>query len=174
MIAVGGTFVVVAAATFLWLRRQADFREVGFSGTVEGLLAAALVGGIVCALLAGSRRPRAAIAVAALTVAFLAVGATIFVLPAFDPLLSPRQVAHLTPQQLRQSPHVYDFYAGAPWIYGLEFYFDREIPQWVPTDARPFWVWTTPQIGAGLLRQNPHWSIVLQDGPRGPWLLRFE
>jgi len=167
------TLVGAALAANHWVHRQTISPGIEEMSGVKVLFLLALGGGVLCAALAITRNARAGIAAMAALVAVLVVAAILLVLPAVDPLLSPRSLAAAVPEQMRKSPDLYDYYAGSPWIYGLEFYLDRELVPWSPGAKFPLWEWTTASIAAGYLRENPQCSVIARP-VAGPWLLRLE
>ena len=171
--AVGCTFMVLSLAAGTWLRRSGDVPGIAEWGAAKNLLALALVGGAVCAILALARGVRAGTATAAVLVVVLGMGANAVLLPKLDPFLSARAVVRATPEEIRKAPNLFAFHVDRSWKHGLDFYLRRELMPWEPSTASPCWVWTDAETAAELFEQSPRWSVVTR-AASGPWLLRLE
>jgi 4-amino-4-deoxy-L-arabinose transferase-like glycosyltransferase len=74
--------------------------------------------------------------------------ASLTLLPALDPIVSARTHAEFMRNDQRPD-RIFTYQLGRNWIYGLNFYFRRELPEWSPGDSLAALVLTTP---AGLER----------------------
>ena len=102
-----------------------------------------IIGGIAIALL-GFLRNRAAFLLSFFLVALCVELAGVRVLPALDPFISARFHGELL-RNIRYPNRVFTFHLTRSWQYGLNFYLEREIPEWSPRDAGAALVLTTPQ-----------------------------
>ena len=65
------------------------------------------------------------------------------ILPELDASLSARWHAEL----LHNDAHperIFTYHLQRSWMYGIEFYLGRELPEWTPSDPEPALVLTTP------------------------------
>ena len=144
-IGVGLTWVVALAAP---VQRMLRFMPRGLqrseSREVYAVLAAAAAAGIVIAILTVLRHRRAALALSAVLTAALVEVAGAGVLPHFDPYLSARAtaVAWRTMPDVRQNLQGFDL--NRSWLYGLNFYFEKEVSEWSPQDPDGAYVLTNP------------------------------
>lgn len=167
-----GMLVLVPLAGLYWLHRQTILPDIPEMGAARTLLLVAIAGGILCLSLT-LRSAYAGIAAMAGWIAILVVTTNLVLLPKLDPLVSPRALAASVPEQMRKSADVYDYYANLDWIYGLEFYMDRDFSEWSLTAPLPYWEWTTARIAAVHLTESPRWRVVMRP-PTGPWLLQLK
>jgi hypothetical protein len=58
------------------------------------------------------------------------------------------------------------------WQYGLNFYLDRELPEWNPSMGTQGWVWTTQQ-GANSLQSKAKLSTIERVSPEA-WLVHLD
>ncbi len=132
-------FLLLAGGTVTWLRSLPP--EQGAAQEMAPLLAgSAIAGGLVVAILAAARRPRAALWGAAISVAILVVAVGWRLLPALDAQLSPRTEARAVLERAGGSGNLTVFEIPRAWNYGLNFYARRELPEWTPQTPRPVWV----------------------------------
>ncbi len=167
-----GMLVVLPLAALVWLHRQTILPGIAEMSAARTLVLVAIAGGIICVGFA-IRDAHAGIAAMAAWVAVLVVTTNLVLLPKLDPLVSPRALAASVPEPMRTSPAVYEYYANLDWIYGLEFYMDREFVTWKLADPLPFWEWTTARIAAVHMTESPRWKVVMRP-PAGPWLLELK
>jgi hypothetical protein len=97
-------------------------------------------GAILMVILAMAKRPRAALLVIVLLITSLVEIADIKVLPQLDTQISSRALAQ---ELLRDNPTgenvgVYDI--PRAWHYGLNFYLNRDLPEWTPDSGDLRWV----------------------------------
>jgi 4-amino-4-deoxy-L-arabinose transferase-like glycosyltransferase len=84
-----------------------------------------------------------AIALCALFVALSVEIANITLLPTLDRLFSARPHAALLRNDLHPD-RIFSYRLSRSWVWGLAFYFHRELPEWSPQDPNPALVLTTP------------------------------
>ncbi|MGA8145619.1 MAG: phospholipid carrier-dependent glycosyltransferase [Candidatus Acidiferrales bacterium] len=141
--AIGVTWIAMALSAARWMSRlQTPAREVSGRAILLGVIIG-LVGGIAVALL-GMLRNRGALLVAMFLVAVFVEIAGARVLPALDPYLSARYHGNLLRND-RYPNRVFTFHLARSWVYGLDFYLEREIPEWSPADTGAALVLTTPR-----------------------------
>lgn len=100
----------------------------------------AFVGGVLTAIFAVTRRPRAALLAIVLLITADVEIANFKILPRLDSQISSRPLAR---ELLKANPSgedvgVYDI--PRAWHYGLNFYLHRDLPEWTPGSAEPTWV----------------------------------
>jgi hypothetical protein len=83
--------------------------------------------------------------------------ANVRLLPAIDPFYSARPHAAFMHNDVRPD-RIFTYQLPRSWVYGLAFYFRRELPEWSPEDSDAALVLTTP---AGLR------EIIKRDRFRG-------
>jgi len=89
------------------------------------------------------RRPAIAVPVLAWCLAANVEIASLGVLPVIDPFYSAR--AHAEFMRNDQRPdRIFTYRLNRSWVFGLDFYFHRELPQWSSDDPTPALVLTTP------------------------------
>jgi 4-amino-4-deoxy-L-arabinose transferase-like glycosyltransferase len=109
------------------------------------------VGGLITIGFSWAKPPTRAITAAALLTAALLAFMNIKILPAADRHLSARTAAR---DCLRFNPsgeNVAFFGLSRESRYGLDYYFGREIPEWMPGTPSPEWLLTTSGIARGLI-----------------------
>jgi hypothetical protein len=173
MAAVGCGFIAVALAAGQWLRHQTTVPDIAQVLAVQSMLFLTMIGGSLCAVMAISGRARASLVLATILMAVLVTGIDATVLPKLDPFLSARTLAAAVPGEVRRPSSMFELETGPAWVYGLEFYFDRELPPWTPDAVHPSWVWAPASTATVLLQQDARWSVVMRP-TAGPWLLRFD
>ena len=166
MAAVGMTWIALALSAARWVNRlPLGARDVS-GKTITHIAIVGVAGGVAIGALALSRN-RGALLVSFFLITFFVELAGAIVLPALDPFLSARFHGNL----LRHSHYpdrVFTFQMTRTWQYGLDFYLEREIPDWVPNDPRVALVLTTPQGLAEIARtgrvqgtlEEPYGGIV--------------
>jgi 4-amino-4-deoxy-L-arabinose transferase-like glycosyltransferase len=142
-------------------RKITAVRVLGWSGTLFAIASVpllvggvrnlegpeyTLVAGIACglglivALLALARRPRAAMLALIALVVLLVEAANYVVLPQLDARISARQHAA---KIVAGNPSLTDlatYQLSRNWQYGMNFYLNREIPEWKPESGEPKWI----------------------------------
>jgi len=147
-----GAMFVVTAFVF-----DKTFRETGNVFSVPGarvvfLLVLAGLGGLIAVGLSVGDKPVRAFVSLALLVAALVVILDIEILPAANPRVSARRAAN---DSLRLNPsgnsvEVYEL--ARDWQYGMNYYFGRELPEWVPGTPLPEWLLTNERAAVELRR----------------------
>jgi 4-amino-4-deoxy-L-arabinose transferase-like glycosyltransferase len=135
--------ILAVAAAFAKLPGSVEF--LGRFSISIALLAAtlALLVGLVLVGLAVRSDPVHVILLGSLFVAASVEIASLTVLPALDPSVSARPHAEF----MRNDQHldrIFTYQLRRNWVYGLNFYFHRELPEWSPSDPVPALVLTTP------------------------------
>jgi hypothetical protein len=150
LMAIGATWLVIgAAAVFSDARRiepqgleYVAFGRLAMSpGLFGGLIALAVAAVLIVAALRA--RPATSILLCAVLVAATVEVASVKILPPLDPALSARPHAEF----MRNDQHpdrIFIYQLRRSWIWGLNFYFRRELPEWSPGDPLPALVLTTP------------------------------
>ena len=105
---------------------------------LAGLALAALV--MVAVVL--YRRPAIAVPVLAWCLAANVEIANLGVLPVIDPFYSARPHAEFMGNDQRPD-RIFTYRLNRSWVFGLAFYFRRELPEWSPDDPTPALVLTT-------------------------------
>ncbi len=163
---VGATLLVLALTAGRWLERlppESGLTEVRALLPWLGVAAGA---GVVSLLLALVHRRWAALVVLALSLAGLVEAANRAVLPRLDPYLSARATARMLADDaaLRASLQVYRLHRA--WHYGLNFYLERELPQWNPTQPGPAWVLTSREGLEEIRRRGRSIFALPEQSPR--------
>jgi 4-amino-4-deoxy-L-arabinose transferase-like glycosyltransferase len=138
---VGLTFVGLAASAGYWARRlpaDAHLGEPSLLLTWAAVLAAC---GIVILLLSLLGRVRLALMAAAIVQAGLVLAIVTVALPQLDRHVSPR-TAYLVGRDLDAAGQTLTAYKlHRAWQYGLNFYFQRKLPEWDPATGGAAWVY---------------------------------
>jgi 4-amino-4-deoxy-L-arabinose transferase-like glycosyltransferase len=145
-VAVGITWVVIAAAASVaWPRDSVFVPTIGRLVVSPGLFVAAGMGVVAAVLLVASFRgePTTVLLLGALLVAASVEIASWRLLPALDSELSARPHAEFMHND-QHADRIFTYQLPRSRIYGLNFYFHREVPEWSPADALPALVLTTP------------------------------
>jgi 4-amino-4-deoxy-L-arabinose transferase-like glycosyltransferase len=138
----GAALVLVAvtlAATRLGVRYMYPI-EHGRSEFVILFLGTGIV------LLALKKRVMAGFAVMALTVVAAVEVANFFVLPGLDSTVSDRQLATKLLQDGASHGDLSLYRVSRETEYGLNYYFDRKLPVWVPGKSEPEWILGCPPM----------------------------
>jgi 4-amino-4-deoxy-L-arabinose transferase-like glycosyltransferase len=93
---------------------------------------AVLLGGIVVTILAFRSRPATAVLCLALVVAGGVAIADFTVLPSLDTQISSRALATILAQKGVSADNVSIHELPRAWKYGLDYYFNRDLPEWAP------------------------------------------
>jgi 4-amino-4-deoxy-L-arabinose transferase-like glycosyltransferase len=102
---------------------------------------------LVLVTLALLRRSHAVLALSSLLVVVLIETANLHFLPQLDPYISARHAAAALAKPSDRTYDVAVLQLHRAWHYGLNFYMDRELPEWTPAASKPTLVYTN---GAGL------------------------
>jgi 4-amino-4-deoxy-L-arabinose transferase-like glycosyltransferase len=112
------------------------------------------VGGLIAAAFSLRNRPSAAFTTLVLLVAAILAFLNFGVLPAVDAHISARRAAL---DALRQNPDGQNIAFSElkrDWHYGVNYYFDRELPEWTPGAPLPEWLFTSEKKAIELERQR--------------------
>ena len=96
--------------------------------------------GAVIALLAWKGRLTAALACVSIFVISTVATANFAVLPGLDSQISPRHLAKRLREAGAASDNLAIYEIPRTWKYGLDFYMNRELPEWVPGKSEPEWI----------------------------------
>jgi len=77
-----------------------------------------------------------------LVISMVEVGKTA-VLPKLDSRISAQPIAQRLQAESPSSNRIYIYSLSRNWEYGLDFYFNRELPEWTPGTTMPEWVLTS-------------------------------
>lgn len=113
--------------------------------SIVGRFALAFVATVALFMLAAGLRRKLehAIALCALFIALSVATANLALLPTMDRLYSARPHAALLRNDLHPD-RIFTYRLSRSWIWGLAFYFHRELPEWSPDDPNAALVLTTP------------------------------
>ena len=139
----GVTWIALALSVLYWVNRLPGSARPAAGKAIWVAAIVAGFGGVAMAVL-GLFRKREALTLSVFLVALCVEIAGSLALPTLDPFLSARFHGTL----LRNSRHpdrVFTFQLSRSWQYGLNFYLDREISEWVPSDPGAALVLTRPQ-----------------------------
>jgi 4-amino-4-deoxy-L-arabinose transferase-like glycosyltransferase len=143
LVAIGISWIVMALSATRWVHRlPAAARDVSGKMILQ-ISIITIVGGVAIALL-GFLRNRSAFLLSFFLVALCVELAGARVLPALDPVISTRFHGELL-RNNRYPDRIFTFHLTRSWQYGLNFYLEREIPEWQPGDPGAALVLTTPQ-----------------------------
>ena len=101
---------------------------------LEMLRPLAAVIGLVSLVVAGLtywRKNHAAVAAVALGFAMIVAYLNVSMMPRLDPLISPRHIAYRL-QEMGEADRVEVYRLHRGWHYGLNYYLDRRLQEWVP------------------------------------------
>ena len=169
---VGCTLPVPFVFSLFWIRRVPTASGLANSKVPVVLVVAATLGSLVCIAAAVSRRLRLAVAMEAALATALLAATNLAIIPRLDPFLSARSAALSTPHEALDAGNLATLGLSRSWQYGLNFYLDRELPEWNPSMGTQGWVWTTQQ-GANSLQAKTKLSTVEQVSPEA-WLVRLD
>ena len=122
----------------------------------RGIIAAfgiCIAGGLCILLLSLLKQPKAALIGILLVMTILVEIANLRILPQTDRLFSTRELAQFIISEDSVSSDVAEYKLPRTWKYGLNYYFQREVREWIPGSPRPDWIVTTPKA-----------ALEIQDG----------
>jgi hypothetical protein len=124
--------------------RSIQVQLVGPIAVSPGLYLAILALAIAAIVTVAAFRARPATAILLCTVSLAAAVeiASLRILRPIDPLVSARPHAEFMRNDLHPD-RIFTYQLNRSWNYGLAFYFQRELPEWPPTDSKPALVLTT-------------------------------
>jgi 4-amino-4-deoxy-L-arabinose transferase-like glycosyltransferase len=160
----GFTWFAAGLSATYWMRRLPMGARDASGGTIYLCAWLAIAGGIALGLL-GLIRLRNALVVSCILVALLVEVAGARVLPSLDHFLSARHHAALLRQD-RRPDRLFTFHLSRSWIWGLDFYLERELPQWSPEDPEAALVLTNPK-GLEELRRLGRFRGTLEEDYKG-------
>jgi 4-amino-4-deoxy-L-arabinose transferase-like glycosyltransferase len=163
---------VPLVVSIFWIHHFPAVLGLTGSRVPDVLAVGAIVGSLACIAAAFAGRPRFALALEATLATTLLVATNSWILPKLDPFLSAREAARSTPREALESGHLATLGLSRSWQYGLNFYLDRELPQWNPSMGADSWVWTTEQR-AGALQAKAKISTIERISAEA-WLLRID
>jgi 4-amino-4-deoxy-L-arabinose transferase-like glycosyltransferase len=156
LVGLGATWIAIGiAAGFSGRANSVHIDLVGPLTVSPGLLAAAisLVAGTTLIVAAFRSRPATVVLLGTLLIAASVEFASLKILPALDSVVSARPHAEF----MRDDQHperILTYKLNRSWVYGLTFYFRRELPEWSPLDPEPGLVLTTPRGENEILHLN--------------------
>ncbi|HEY4837267.1 MAG TPA: hypothetical protein VIH72_01590, partial [Candidatus Acidoferrales bacterium] len=137
----------------------------------------------IIAALGSARRIAAALLVNAALIACLLVAANRFVVPRIDPSVSSRATARaflsaesgkaITAAEKIPAGSLGSYQLDRAWQYGLEYYLDRQIPEWTPESGGSFWLFTNDAGCRDIRRRGMECTPVQQTAPTA-WLVRVQ
>jgi 4-amino-4-deoxy-L-arabinose transferase-like glycosyltransferase len=162
--AIGITWIVLSLSATLWLKRLPRPALENPGNAILHLAILGVVAGTAIAVL-GLLRQRAALVLALLVTSICVEAAGVRILPALDPYVSARAHAHFLSND-HYPDRIFTFHTTRAWQYGLNFYLDRALPEWQPSDPAAALVLTTPQ-GLGEIRRLGRVQAALDEPYQG-------
>jgi 4-amino-4-deoxy-L-arabinose transferase-like glycosyltransferase len=156
LVGLGATWIAIGIAAGFSVRANSVHIDLVGPLTVSpGLLAAAisLVAGTILIVAAFRSLPATVVLLGALLVAASVEFASLKILPAMDSVVSARPHAEFMRDD-RHPERIFTYKLSRSWVYGLTFYFRRELPEWSPPDPEPGLVLTTPRGENEILHLN--------------------
>lgn len=179
----GATWLALVVGAGFWLHRQLPTSPFAQSRSIWYFLAAAAAGGAIVAALGSARRVAAALLINATLIACLLVAANKFVVPRIDPSVSSRATARaflsaesgktITAAEKIPAGSLGSYQLDRAWQYGLEYYLDRQIPEWTPESGGSFWLFTNDAGCRDIRRRGMECTPVQQTAPAA-WLVRIQ
>jgi 4-amino-4-deoxy-L-arabinose transferase-like glycosyltransferase len=164
--AVAGAWILTGMVALVASRRMSSpaAGSIGMSLALVGALFAIVAAALI---IATSLRGNAQLAtlVCGLLVAVGVEITSLKVLPGLDPYLSARPHAEFMHND-QHPDRILAYQLSRSWMYGLAFYFHRELPEWSADDPRPALVLTTP-AGLETIRKLGRFSGDLQETQPG-------
>lgn len=149
----GGMFAASAIFSEKALLRTGHHFDIS-DPRVVSLLIIIGVGGLIAVGFSVRNRPSASFTTLVLLVAAILVFLNFGLLPAADARISARRAAL---DALRQDPAGQNIAFSdlkRDWHYGVNYYFDRELPEWTPGASLPEWLFTSERNAIELERQR--------------------
>ena len=179
----GATWLALVVGAGFWLHRQLPTSAFAQLHSVWYFLAFAAAGGAIVAALGSAKRIAAALLVNAALIASLLIAANLFVVRKIDPSVSSRATAKafLAAESGKTITTVEKIPAGSlgsykldrAWQYGLEYYLDRQIPEWTPESGGSFWLFTNDAGCRDIRRRGMECTPVQQTAPTA-WLVHIQ
>ncbi|MBZ5645289.1 MAG: glycosyltransferase family 39 protein [Acidobacteriia bacterium] len=114
--------------------RNMDRPEYALAGGV------AFVVGSVVTILAFKKQPTAALLGVVLLIALCVLAANVVVLPRLDSRISARPLARKMKEADPTLSHIATYDLSRNWTYGLNFYFNQQLPEWTRGSGEPEWI----------------------------------
>lgn len=146
---IGITWIGLAVAARVWARKVSwsavlsDYSPHALSIWAWIAIGAAALFTLVLAFFGLGKRTGMVMGLCALAVVLALEIASVEILPTVDPLYSARYHAQFMSHDLHPD-RIFTFDLPRSWVYGLAFYFHRQLPEWRPADPLPALVLTTP------------------------------
>jgi len=156
----GGTGVLLLIAA---VPLHAALRAGTFPPGYLPVLITVFLAGIVTTVLAFMSRPAAAIMSLALFVAAGIIVANFTVLPDLDSQISSRSLAKILAQKGISAENLSVHELPRAWKYGLDYYFNRDLPEWAPRTSEPRWILSWSGIDPESQRQYKLDDIEMPD-----------
>lgn len=168
----GCTLPVPFVFSLFWIHRLPTTLGLASSKLPALLVAGAIVGSLACIAVAFSGRLRLALAMEAALATILLASTNSLIIPRLDPFLSARSAAFSTPQEALDAGNLATAGMTRSWQFGLNFYLDRELPEWNPAMGTQGWVWTSER-GLSTLQDKAKLSTIERISPEA-WLVRLD
>jgi 4-amino-4-deoxy-L-arabinose transferase-like glycosyltransferase len=146
----GTVVTLIAAGSARSLGRSGRLYNVPDSH-VMGLVALAIAGGLIVIVFSWMKKPRHAFAVVVLVVAALVAYMNVGILPPADSAISARSLARESFLLNPSANNIAVYGLTREWSYGLNYYFDRELPKWTRDAPLPEWLFTSETNAITLL-----------------------
>jgi hypothetical protein len=91
-------------------------------------------------ILAFKKHPTAALIALVLLVVSAVLVANHDVLPRLDAQISARQIAQKLKEADPSLGHIATYKLSRNWAYGMNFYLNRQLPEWTSTSGEPDWI----------------------------------
>jgi len=161
---IGITWIVIALSAARWVHRLPETARENPGKMISYIAYAAVAVGAAIAVL-GFLRKRSAMLLSLFLVAFWVEVVGARVLPGLDPSISARFHGELLHNHCYQN-RVFTFHLTRSWKYGLNFYLNREVAEWSPSDQDAALVLTTPQ-GMEEIRKSGRMEHTLHEPYEG-------
>lgn len=151
---VGLTWIVLSATAGHWLHRLPQTWDISHREVILAVLATTAAVGLAVFLLSLAGRIRLAVGASALSMGVLVAAVAWVFLPQIDPYLSSRVAASQGLIAAGQNATMETYQLNRDWVYGLDFYLHRDLPEWSPSGKAPAWIYTTPKSLATFGREG--------------------
>jgi 4-amino-4-deoxy-L-arabinose transferase-like glycosyltransferase len=128
------------------------------------LLAVGVAGGLITIRFGLTKKPMFAIAATALLIAVLLAFMNVEILPIADARISARNAARASLRLNPSGQNLMVFGLTRDWNYGMDNYFGRELPEWMPGMPMPEWLLTNAGDAAGFARLGIQFREVSRAG----------
>ncbi len=158
------TWLVLGTGALVWMHRLPVYEHDALRNSLSAAAIVALVGSVAIGFWAFCRN-RGFLTVSLIVVALLVGIAGVAILPRLDPFVSARWHAQLL-QNDRHPDRVFTYRLPRSWVFGLQFYLRRELPEWSPPDPDSALVLTTP-AGLNEIRRLHRFYGTLEENDEG-------